>query len=57
MTTTENPAGAARTAEPHGGKPARDEAARAREYLDLWERHVSQSSVGGQVLPGTRQPA
>jgi hypothetical protein len=51
MATTEELCGAAR--KPEAQPPERrDEAARARAYLDLWERHVSQSAVDGPILSG-----
>jgi hypothetical protein len=45
----------ATAAEPR--RPPRDEATRARAYLDLWERHLTQSAVDGPIHPGCRQPA
>ena len=35
----------------------RSEAARARAYLDLWERHLSQSAVDAPIRPGSLRPA
>ena len=57
MATTDELADAARTADTERSKPPRDEAARARAYLDLWERHLTQLAVDGPPLPGSRQPA
>jgi hypothetical protein len=48
---------AARPADADAPKPGRDEAARARAYLDLWERHLTQSAVDGPIHPGFRLPA
>jgi hypothetical protein len=36
--------------------PAPDERARARAYLDLWERHLVHAAVNGPVAQG-RPPA
>ena len=38
-------------------RPARDEAARARAYLDLWERHLIAAAVDGPSSVGHRTPA
>lgn len=38
-------------------RPPRDEAARARAYLDLWERHMIASATRGPILPTFRLPA
>lgn len=56
MATTDELSDAARTAEKRTPKRC-DEAARARAYLDLWERHVSQSAVDGPILAGFHPPA
>jgi hypothetical protein len=55
MATTDEPVEKARAADAR--PPSRDEAARARAYLDLWERHVTQSAVDGPILPRFRPPA
>ena len=57
MATTEELAGTARAADAEARRPARDEAARARAYLDLWERHLTQSAVDGPIHAGFRPPA
>jgi hypothetical protein len=46
-----------RTTEADAPKPPRDEAARARAYLDLWERHLTQSAIDGPIHVGSRPPA
>ena len=57
MPTTEQGGKAAPPADADPRKPARDEAARARAYLDLWERHLTQSAVDGPIQAGPRPPA
>jgi hypothetical protein len=59
MPTTDERDGAGRAADAGADarKPARDEAARARAYLDLWERHLTQSAVDGPIQAGSRPPA
>ena len=57
MPTTDERAEAARAAKAEARKPARDEAARARAYLDLWERHLTQSAVDAPIHAGSRPPA
>jgi hypothetical protein len=51
MATRDEPSGTLPT-----GRPARDEAARARAYLDLWERHLTQSAVDGPIEARPRLP-
>jgi hypothetical protein len=46
-----------RAGEAERREPPRDEAARARAYLDLWERHLTQSAIDGPIQPGPRSPA
>ncbi len=38
-------------------KPGPDEAARAKAYLDLWERNLVHAAVHGRVPAGDRKPA
>jgi hypothetical protein len=56
MPTTDELAGAAPAAEAKPRSPARDEAARARAYLDLWERHLTQTALDGPIHAGLRSP-
>jgi len=57
MPTTEEISGTARAAGAEARSPVRDEAARARAYLDLWERHLTQSAVEAPIQVGFRPPA
>jgi hypothetical protein len=56
MPTTDEPAEVT-AAEAEMPRPARDETARARIYLDLWERHLIQSAVDAPIRAGIRLPA
>jgi hypothetical protein len=57
MPTTDERAEAAQAAKAGVRKPARDEAARARAYLDLWERHLTQTAIDGPIHAGFRPSA
>ena len=57
MPTTEELSGSVRPAGTEARRPVRDEAARARAYLDLWERHLTQSAVDAPIQVGFRPPA
>jgi hypothetical protein len=57
MATTDERAERVPAAKAEPSRPPRDEAARARAYLDLWERHLTQSAIDGPIQPGRRQPA
>jgi hypothetical protein len=60
MSTTKETAETVRTQEAAAAGAAEasagDERARARAYLDLWERHLSHAAVKGSAAPG-RPPA
>ena len=57
MPTTEELSGTVRAADAEARRPVRDEAARARAYLDLWERHLTESAIVGPIQAGIRPPA
>ena len=57
MPTTEELSATVRPAEAEARRPVRDEAERARAYLDLWERHLTELAVVGPIQAGIRPPA
>ena len=49
MATIDRPAEAQPAAEAPLARPSSDAAARARAYLDLWERHLTEAAVSGPI--------
>jgi hypothetical protein len=56
MATKDEPSAAAQSDGAGARRTDRDEAARARAYLDLWERHLTKSAVDGPIETRLRPP-